>query len=557
MKNILLILTFFILIVSQAQKTPTAVRVEYSKLSNGSLIPGQDPVIIFADENRTFITSEKISQKNAAFPHEMFYLNRLKNHWFSTSRVSEIMTISTVDSISIEKQKFTYSTETKKILGYICKKATTSINSNTIDIWYTEALGLKGAPTIVGQNLGLVLEITRNGNYSIIASKLEKLKNIPNGVVQIPDSKSVMDILTYRDELWKSRFTRIPIFENEIINFSDQTVSNDSIFKFANGTVIARKVKIGNFPQGSSYFVDLTAQSNGDAYDRTGSVFVIPTQSKIHFFDALQKGKEILPIYENGNGKQYQGVVRTDNFTPIIELTRFFTPFGVGHFNYLKLKNKEWEDVAFYRQEISDLAEILNNQEVIVGVFIGNYDKGGHKVSLNLTVHENAGAKKQANKIIPIFNTLNVMEMAGQEYATMFNSEKGLVVTFTLAEDLQNAKLRYITTGHGGWENGDEFVPKRNTILLDGSVIFSFTPWNTDCGSYRNYNPASGNFENGLSSSDYSRSNWCPGTTTNPIYIDLGNLKAGKHTITVKIPQGENEGNSFSSWNVSGVLFGE
>ena len=98
---------------------------------------------------------------------------------------------------------------------------------------------------------------------------------------------------------------------------------------------------------------------------------------------------------------------------------------------------------------------------------------------------------------------------------------------------------------------------EKNTILLNGQEAFSFTPWKTDCGSYRNYNPASGNFENGLSSSDYSRSNWCPGTTTNPIFIDLGNLKAGEHSITVKIPQGADEGNSFSAWNVSGVLVGE
>jgi hypothetical protein len=70
------------------------------------------------------------------------------------------------------------------------------------------------------------------------------------------------------------------------------------------------------------------------------------------------------------------------------------------------------------------------------------------------------------------------------------------------------------------------------------------------------YNPASGNFQDGLSSSDLSRSNWCPGTVTNPNFILLGDLKAGKHTIQVKIPQGASEGTSFSSWNVSGTLLG-
>jgi hypothetical protein len=87
-------------------------------------------------------------------------------------------------------------------------------------------------------------------------------------------------------------------------------------------------------------------------------------------------------------------------------------------------------------------------------------------------------------------------------------------------------------------------------------LVYDFIPWRTDCGSYRSFNPSSGNFENGLSSSDLSRANWCPGTITNPIYIDLGDLKKGEHKITIKIPQGPKQGESFSFWNVSGVLLG-
>ena len=557
MNYIFILLNFLFTTAVLAQKKPNAVQVIYEKSSNGMVIENQDLVLLYADKNQSFVTSEKITSKKAAFPYELFSLNRRNNKWFQTAQLNLNTRVSIVDSTAIGSQKFTFGTETKNILGFLCKKATTSINSNTIDIWYTDALGIKGAPTVLGQDLGLILEVTRNNNYSITATKVVQLKVIPEEIINIPNEKNAIDILTYRDELWKSRFTTISIFENEIINFSGASKSNDSIFRFANGTVIAKKIKIGTISAGSQIFIDLTEQSNGDAYDRTGSVFMISKDAKISFFDALQNGKAMLPVYENGNGKQYQGVVRTATFSPIIELMRFFTPFGVHHFNYLKLKNKEWEDSVYYRQDISDFATTLSNQEVIVGVFIGNYDKGGHKISLNLTIHQQEGLKAKNNKIIPLFNTLNVMEMTGQEYGTMFNSEKGLEVKFTLKEDLAQAKLRYITTGHGGWENGDEYLQKKNSIYLNGNEAFSFTPWKTDCGSYRNYNPASGNFENGLSSSDYSRSNWCPGTTTNPLFIDLGNLKAGEHTITVKIPQGENEGNSFSSWNVSGVLVGD
>ena len=237
-------------------------------------------------------------------------------------------------------------------------------------------------------------------------------------------------------------------------------------------------------------------------------------------------------------------------------MMRFFTPFGVKQYNYLELKDKNWHDKVMYRQDISDLASLLSEKEVLIGINIGNYDKGGHKVSANITIHPEESSVK-AKEIIPLFCTNNVMEMAGQEYGTMFNSEKGLEVNFTLDKPMKNVKLRYITTGHGGWESGDEFVPKKNSIYLDGKETFSFTPWRQDCGSYRLYNPASGNFPNGLSSSDYSRSNWCPGMVTFPIYIDLGDLEVGTHSMQIKIPQGLPEGTSFSSWNISGILIGE
>jgi len=546
-----------ILTTVYSQQKSAAVKITYLRSSNGALIENQDPIMVYSSKNKTLISSEKIATKTAAFPFEFYYFEREKMKWHQAAMLKEGKVISTIDSTSIANQKFELGTSSKKILGYVCRNAKTVINSNTIELWFTTEAGFKGAPTILGQDLGLVLELTRNNNYSITAQKIEKLKNFPAVALQFSNEKASLDLLSYRDELWKSRFTRISIFENEIINFSNQSKSNDSILRFANGTVIARKIKVGQLSKGTKLFIDLETQSNGDAYDRTGSVFLIPMQSEITFLDALQKGANILPLYENGNGKKYQGVAKTGNYTPLVELLRFFTPFGVGHFNYLKIKNKEWESSVFYRQEISDLHTLFDNQEILVGIFIGNYDKGGHKVSLNVTLHKEEKSDELHKKVIPLFNTLNVMEMAGQEYGTMFNSEKGLEVTFTLTTDLKNAQLRYITTGHGGWENGDEFLPKKNTVFLDEKEAFVFVPWKTDCGSYRNYNPASGNFENGLSSSDYSRSNWCPGTTTNPIFIELGNLKAGKHTMTIKIPQGENEGNSFSAWNVSGVLLGE
>lgn len=554
-------LWFFIIVFTvsaNAQKSNSNFKITYLRTSNGSLIENQEPILVYVNQKESCITNQKIINKTAEFPFETYSFNRNKPFQYLTiAQLNSTKSITTIDSISLNKQTFELLSEKKTILGYECKKAKTSINSNTIEIWYTEALKINGSPNTLGQNLGLVLEINRNGNFIISASKIEKIKEFPSNVRPEIKSKDILDILTYKDLVWKSRFTTIPIFKDEVINFSSESISNDSIMRFANGTVILRKVKIPTIAKGSQVFIDVTEQSNGDAYDRTGSVFMIPLDKKTSFLDGLQNSVKSLPIYENGNGKQYQGIISSVDYSPIIELMRFFTPFGIKHFNTIELKDKSWEEKVNYRQDISELTAAFNNKVVYIGTFIGNYDKGGHKVSVNITIHPEENGIAKASNVIPIFNTTNVMEMAGQEYGTLFNSEKGLLVNFTLQKDLKNAKLRYTTTGHGGWENGDEFVPKKNTLFLDEKEVFHFTPWREDCGSYRLYNPASGNFPNGLSSSDYSRSNWCPGMVTNPVYIELGDLKAGTHSIQVKIPQGENEGTSFSSWNVSGVLIGE
>ncbi len=554
-KIVLTFFTFCIITFSFAQKTPKAIKITYQRSANGKLIENQNSTILFASQDLSLVTSDKIIQQKADFPFEQTFVD------FNTKTISQWAQLKADKSIlshdgeALGKQKFVFSNETKKILNYTCKKATTSVNSNKIEIWYTNELGLKGGPAGLGQDLGLVLETIRNGNSTLTATKIEVLKTIPS-VLAIPLVQTV-DQLTYKDLLWKSRFVNIPVFKKEQIHFVPDPKSDESIFRYASGTVIVRKIKFPEIKKGSAIYVDVTEQSNGDAYDRTGSVFMIPIDKKQSFLDGLKNGIKTLPVYENGNGKKYQGVVTTNEYTPLLEMMRFFTPFGVKHFNYLELKNKAWQDSVFYRQDISLLQPKLSNQDVYIGMFIGNYDAGGHKASLNISIHQGEDNNPKGDFILPLFNTVNVMEMAGQEYSTMFDSEKGLEMTFEVPEGYKNFKLSYTTTGHGGWANGDEYLQKRNTILIDGKEAFAFTPWRTDCGSYRLSNPASGNFGNGLSSSDESRSNWCPGTTTNPNLIDLGYLSVGKHTIRVSIPLGKQEGTSTSAWNVSGFLIGE
>lgn len=536
-------------------------QITYEKLSNQKKVNEANPIQVLANKEKTIIGTENSFQKDRTYPNEIIYYNPSEPHaFYSIIELNALNTYKTIDSVSFHKIELKKLNDYKRILGLRAKHVQLIVNSNTIDLWYVNNMNIHAAPTNLGLNLGFVLEYTRNNNFTIRATKIERLREIdPTEYYQSAIKQPTLDPLEYKDLVWKNKFKTIPLLHQQQIHFNphQKPEVNDSIFSYANGTVVVRKVKMPSIEHGSQIFLDVNQVSNGDAYDRTGLVFMIPTRTKQTFLDGLKNGANTLPIYENGNGKKYQGVALTKDYEPIIELMRFFTPFGIRQFNSIHLKDKNWHTVAPYRQDISEYRELLSNQEVYIGFFIGNYDKGGHLIDANITVHN---AEKQIisnTKTLSLFNTTNVMEMAGQEYPTMFNLDRGLFIEFELKEDFNNAKLRFTTTGHGGWGNGDEFLPKINTVFVDNKSVFSLAPWRQDCGSYRLYNPASGNFDNGLSSSDYSRSNWCPGTVTNPYIIQLGDLKAGKHTIQVKIPQGEPEGGSFSSWAVSGVLLGE
>ena len=452
----------------------------------------------------------------------------------------------------------------EKLLGYDCRKYKTSINSNTIEVWMTESLGFEATPMPgLGRLKGVMVRCLRNGSYSTDLKEVVKQKYAL--IDLIPQYKGEHKTSRELSQLRKDKLVmRIPVFEDEQINFADyepftSEIPFDTTIHFSHGTLIVKRMKLPEFPEHYQIFAEIHQHSNGDAYDRSASVFVIPTEKAKSFKDGLMKGIEVLPTLVGKDGKEYQGIKAEKDYLPPIELVRFFTSFGAGYFNdRVQIDGLEWTDENYYKMEVSELRDRLRG-DVLIGAFIGNYDKGGHKISLDLLAYpgDNKWSKKPLKQhSIPLFNTCNVLEMSGQNYGRLFASDT-LEVEFELPDSTKNVRLRYISTGHGGWDNGDEFNPKENAIYIDGVKMFTHTPWRCDCATFRDQSPVSGNFWNGVSSSDYSRSGWCPGTATNPVYFDLSGLKPGKHTIRVAIPQGKDEGESFSHWMVSGVILYE
>lgn len=457
----------------------------------------------------------------------------------------------------------------------------TSVNSNTLEFEMDERAPVNVNPLpYYGLNKGVLRSFTRNGQKRLVLAKAEKkaLKSPELNRFSGNSGHSVRVSPRELDRIMKERLVvTTRIFDHEQICWGKQNdhidgglgvVPFDTVLHYAGGTLILKRVELPSLQTNYQHFVELHQRSNGDAYDRTGSVFVILPPSEKSFFDGVNQHPDSLPVFTGRDGQRYQGMMATGSYQPPIELVRFFTPFGVGHFNdRMADYGIDWRNETFYRQEITDIYNHITNDyrisSVIIGAWIGNYDAGGHLLTMDIKSYPNgihvlnAEEGEFPSEIIPLFNTCNVLEMAGQNYGKLFSTDS-LTVTFRLEDQPASAKLRYISTGHGGWGEGDEFVPKTNTILIDGKPAFTHTPWRQDCGCYRDLNPVSGNFWNGLSSSDFSRSGWCPGTATQPVYFDLSPWADGKeHTLTVAIPQGKPVEGMFSHWAVSGVLLVE
>ncbi|HSH19104.1 MAG TPA: PNGase F N-terminal domain-containing protein, partial [Draconibacterium sp.] len=534
---------------SATQKSTTKVKVVYKWVINGEERGrgGKNTLIATPEFSQSFTDNTGINLIPET-PKEVSYIDYLLKKTYQVADLSDGSKVYT-DSEFSEYPEIVETDEIEKILDYNCKKVKTLLRSNNIEIWYTTEIEAKGTPIMsYGIPDGLVLKVVRNGSSALVASEIEFLDENASSKIIPENLGKKVDMPLYRYKLTNSFITTISVFNDEQISWGNSIENpageqTDKTYRFAGGTIVVKKVRLPQVTPETQIFAELTQYSNGDAYDRTGTVFMIPVEKEKSFLDALQNGIKTIPAFSAANGKEYFGTISTPDFSPAVELVRFFTPFGINHFNEsVEVYGQQWEKNVYYKQEITELLPLLQN-EVWIGVFIGNYDKGGHKVSLDLKYYPGSQyvREKKEDKqswIYPLFNTLNIMEMAGQEYGTMFENDS-LEIEFEVPNGVNNMYLRYISTGHGGWGGGDEFNKKMNSIIIDGELIHSYIPWNCNCGVQRKYNPASGNFWNGLSSSDYSRSGWCPGEATNPVYIPINNLEPGKHKLKVAIPLGK------------------
>lgn len=387
--------------------------------------------------------------------------------------------------------------------------------------------------------------------------------------------------------------THLGVFDRAHVQFVPDSLGTfteadaDGIIHLTNGRIILKKIALPDYKRKVDVKLTVRVESDGDRWDKSGSVFVIPEGSKINLL-SIAKGEAAFPEVDSTRYEKLIGTVPGPDFEPTVELMRFMTPFGVGYYSRRDTSTyrsrrpifiDEWAPEAVWEADITDLYPLLKG-EAWVGVFIDTWTKEGYVASVDIDVHETDCAYEGVPRkhVTPLVNTVYYI---GQEYPDIF-ARKDLTVDFELPRFASKAALRYIVTGHGGHSEGDEFTKQENILSMDGETVCDFTPWRTDCASFRRFNPTSGvwRLRNGqpvrsrrdgprppvspddviqeIASSDLSRSGWCPGSQAEPIDIPLGELAAGMHRFTLSIPGAQAiDGDKMNHWLVSAYLVWE
>lgn len=335
----------------------------------------------------------------------------------------------------------------------------------------------------------------------------------------------------------------------------------------ANGRIVLHKVRLPRLPHHITATLDVHLTSAGDPWDKYGAVFVLPAHQEVDLLTISRGGS--YPMADTMRVGNLRGAVPAKGYVPTVELMRFMTPFGVGHYSTLGDSIQRSQRTPVYidsfASEVSWTTDIsdrlpLFTDSVWVGVYIDTWTSTGYTLTANLHVVRGSTSGVCGRRaIMPLLNTTPYL---GQPIPDVF-ARQVVQLPFSLPRGAKRVQLRLITTGHGGHSGGDEFVPREHLIYLvqgaDTTLLASFTPWRNDCAAFRRFNPSTGVWlrsrdiahigaegravtpiQEGIASSDLSRSNWCPGSHVEPLLLPIHKLRTGQpYTILIAIPEAQ------------------
>ncbi|MEZ4910551.1 MAG: peptide-N-glycosidase F-related protein [Saprospiraceae bacterium] len=209
------------------------------------------------------------------------------------------------------------------------------------------------------------------------------------------------------------------------------------------------------------------------------------------------------------------------------EIMSFVTPYGIGL--DLGADGKTW---LF---DLTDFGPILKGNKRLV------MDKGGeYQEEMNLRFAFIKGTPSRNVKDIH-----QVWPVNSYNYSDILNNRQLEPREITVENDVQNAKVRVVTTGHG--QEG-EFIPRSHSININGGTSeFVWSLWK-ECADNPIY-PQGGTWV-------YDRAGWCPGAPSDLREFEISSLVGNKSTFSIDYGLNTASGDSRYIVNAQVVKYG-
>ena len=210
-------------------KKAKGIEVTYQSVSKGKVRPGGMLMKVSGDQEAlenvmpklqgkkdkpAFIPENRPTEKRLVTKNYVDYATKEFYRWSELPN-GDIISAST----PFEFGKNLKEIGTDKYLGLNCKIMRTSINSNTIEIWYTTDLPFRGTPQAnVGVPDGLVLRVIRNGDSVQEAIAITPVKEAQELLPATWGKK--LDASDYQYAINQSGVITVPVFDQQTICFN-------------------------------------------------------------------------------------------------------------------------------------------------------------------------------------------------------------------------------------------------------------------------------------------------------------------------------------------------
>ena len=171
----------------------------------------------------------------------------------------------------------------------------------------------------------------------------------------------------------------------------DTVLTDRGDYRLDAGRIRLKPIALPRRDRQCAITVDVSLRSAGDPWDKSGTLFAFADAAGRDYLQRMQYGGDADTTHFAGTLSNLEGTRE-----PALELLRFITPFGVGHFSHTERAQAykpesvgAWADSVHWAADLSHMQSWLTDADTLwVGVYIDTWTAEGYTVSASITMDE-------------------------------------------------------------------------------------------------------------------------------------------------------------------------